>query len=74
MLMPLMVFAGTATLSLKKWIVVIIAVHVRNLVLPSLRKGLSEEKKTELDELRKRYKQQNGYNVIKMYECDWWKL
>ena len=31
-------------------------------------------KKRELDELRKQYLQENGYSVIEMYECDWWKM
>ena len=30
-------------------------------------------KKRKLDELRKQYIQEKGYNVIEMYECDWGK-
>ena len=28
----------------------------------------------ELDELRKQYKQEKGYNVIEIYDGDWWKM
>ena len=31
-------------------------------------------RKRELDELRKQYIQEKGYDVIEMYECDWWKM
>ena len=30
-------------------------------------------KKRGLDELRKQYIQEKGYDVTEMYECDWWK-
>ena len=30
-------------------------------------------RKRELDELRKQCIQEKDYNVIEMYECDWWK-
>ena len=44
------------------------------------RPSLTEEeiqrgiKKRELDELRKQYIQEKGYDFIEMYECDWWKM
>ena len=31
-------------------------------------------KKREMDELRREYLIEKGYNVIKMYECEWWLL
>ena len=31
-------------------------------------------KKRELDELRRRYVQEKGFTVLKMWECKWWRL
>ena len=31
-------------------------------------------KKREMDELRREYLIEKGYNVIEMYECEWWQL
>ena len=31
-------------------------------------------KKRELDEFRRHYKQQKGYNPIEKWECEWWRL
>ena len=45
-----------------------------------LRPSLTEEnikrgsKKRELDELRRGYIQEKGFTVIKMWECEWWRL
>ena len=45
-----------------------------------LRLSLTEEdiqrgtKKRELDELRRYYIQEKGFEVIKMWECEWWRL
>ena len=45
-----------------------------------LRPSLTEEdiqrgsKKRELDALRRHYIQENGYKVIEMWECEWWRL
>ena len=43
---------------------------------PSLTEGEIQRgiKKRELDELRKQYVQEKGYNVMEMCECDRWKL
>ena len=45
-----------------------------------LRPSLTEEdfqrgsKKRELDALRRHYIQEKGFNVIEMWECEWWRL
>ena len=45
-----------------------------------VRPSLTEEdfqngsKKGELDELRRHYIQEKGFNVIEMWQCDWWRL
>ena len=32
------------------------------------------DEKRELDKLRKQYVQEQSYNDLEMYECDWWKI
>ena len=45
-----------------------------------LRPSLTEEdiqrgsKKRELDALRRHYKEEKGFQVIEMWECEWWRL
>ena len=45
-----------------------------------LRPSLTEEdiqrgsKNRELDALRRQYKQEKGYKVIELWECEWWRL
>ena len=45
-----------------------------------LRPSLTEKeiqrgsKKRELDVLRQHYLQEKGFNVIEMWECEWWRL
>ena len=31
-------------------------------------------KKREMDQMRKWYIKENGYNVVEMWECEWWNL
>ena len=44
------------------------------------RPSLTEEdiefghKKREMDQMRKQYIKERGYNVVEMWECEWWKL
>ena len=44
------------------------------------RPALTEEdiergnKKREMDQMRKHYIKEKGYNVVEMWECDWWNL
>ena len=44
------------------------------------RPSLTEEdiehgsKKTEMDQMRKQYIKEKGYNVVEMWECEWWNL
>ena len=44
------------------------------------RSSLTEEdiergnKKKEIDKMRKQYMKEKGYNVVEMWECEWWNL
>ena len=44
------------------------------------RSALTEEnndsgmKKREMDQIRKQYIKEKGYNVVEMWECEWWNL
>ena len=44
------------------------------------RPSLTEEntkrglKKREMDQMRKQYIKEKGYNVVEMWECEWWNL
>ena len=31
-------------------------------------------KKREIDQMRKQYIKEKGYNVVEMWECEWWNL
>ena len=31
-------------------------------------------KKRQQEEMRKEYKQQKGYQIVEMWECEWWSL
>ena len=66
-------FVNSATLHLKQKDAITIIAQVNKLVLLPLRKSISEASKKELDELRKQYNQEKGYNVLQIYECDRWK-
>ena len=66
-----MAFVDTATLCLEPWNSIIIIVHVKKLVLRSLRMKFRDVIKRKLDELRKQYIQEKCFNVIEMYQCDW---
>ena len=34
----------------------------------------SGDKKREMDQIRKQYIKEKGYNVVEMWECEWWNL
>ena len=34
----------------------------------------SGNKKREMDQMRKQYIKEKGYNVVEMWECEWWNL
>ena len=44
------------------------------------RSALTEEdikrgkKKREMDQMRKQYIKEKGYNVVEMWECEWWNM
>ena len=31
-------------------------------------------KEREMDQMRKQYMEEKGYNVVKVWECEWWNL
>ena len=43
---------------------------------PSLTDTISERgvKKRHQDDMRRDYIQQNGYQIVEMWECEWWSL
>ena len=42
-----------------------------SLILTDIERGL---KKRQQDEMRRDYLQQKGYQIVKMWECEWWSL
>ena len=42
---------------------------------PSLTEDIERgNKKREMDQMRKQYIKEKGYNVVQMWECEWWNL
>ena len=65
-----MEFSITVTLFLKLWDVTITTVPVP-LRDTNIEKGV---KKRQQDEMRRDYIQQKGYQILEMWECEWWSL
>ena len=54
--------------------------YYRNFPCQKARPSLTEEdsergnKKREMNQMRKQYIKEKGYNVVEMWECEWWSL
>ena len=65
-------FVLITILCVKPWVASIIFVLVKscaNLTEEVIKRG---SRKRELDEVRRGYTQEEGFTVIKMWECEWW--
>ena len=69
----LMGFVLMATLCLKPWVPFITSVPVKSCVPLSPKRIFYVVAKRELDALR-HYIQEQGFKVIEMWECEWWRL
>ena len=70
----LMVFVLFATLCLCPWVAFTTSVPVNSCVLLSLKRIFPRVARKELDALRRHYRQEKGYKVIEMWDCEWWRL
>ena len=67
-------FVFIATLCLKPWVALTTSALVKSCVELSLKKIFNVVTRRELDALRRHYIQEKGFDVIEMWECEWWRL
>ena len=63
-----------ATVCLKQWAAVVTLVFVKKDIPLCMKSYQSGSKKSELDELRRSYKQEESFIVIKKWGCEWLRL
>ena len=62
------------TMCLKQWVVSIITAPVKKHVSLTDTKIEREVKKRQQDEMRRDYIQRKGYQIVEIWECEWWSL
>ena len=65
-------FAHIVILCLRLWAASIFTVHVRKHDLLEVKK--ISNKKRDISQMRKQYIKEKRYNVLEMWECEWWNL
>ena len=70
----LMDFVLIVTLCLTPWDIFTTFAPVKECIHPSLKKVCNVVIKRELDESRRSYIQEEGFIVIEIRECEWWRL